>query len=563
MKGLLQKSLFGEREKELQNKFNALLKYSKVIRDPVHGDIWITKLEKEIVDNIYFQRLRKIRQLGPTYLVYPGANHTRFEHCIGTLHIAQQIMNTINRNYEYTFPDDPTTQFSQYPMIPEDIFITRIVALIHDLAHVSFGHTLEDEGNIFKENKQWKDKKRREEIINQIFPIIYKKTEMEGINKEKINEILKEIEEILIAEEEGEDEIKKLNRPYIADIVGNTICADLLDYLKRDAYYTGLKLTYDPRILSYFVLRDYKEEKAESELTKPRLAILLERRASVLRRDILSDCVDLLKLRYSLAEKIYYHRVKVTFSAMVIKMAYCGIEAKIIDINNLMFGGDDALIYCIANIKETDNANVYMNAARNLAISLQQRRLYKIAYSKITYSARDWSKVSKYQYPINRYRTENKLEQIFELPSGSIIIYAPKRDKGKEAETKIFLRQLDPPVRTLKNLTNEPEFRIIGAEIDTINSRYGHLWQFYVLIDRNYADRILDDVGKVCEDIIERKNIESIVRVRAKMLEEKKAVEISQTTIHQVIKSATFMKDPREIDINFIDEELLKRIKRS
>ena len=563
MRSNYQEPLFEEEEK-LQEKFEGFIKYSKVVRDPVHGDVWITELEKEIIDTIWFQRLRRIKQLGPTNLVYPGANHTRFEHSIGTLYVAQQIIESINKNYEYYFPEDPTSRFSQYLMIPEDIFITRIVALIHDAAHVSFGHMLENEGNLFGENKQWKNEERKKSVLDKIFPIIRNHLRIGGIKKDKISEILTEIEKILIAEEEeeeGENEIKKLNRPYIGDIVGNTICADLLDYLKRDAYYTGLKVAYDPRLLSYFVLRDYKEKSEES---KPRLAILLERKAKVLRRDILSDCVELLRLRYSLSEKVYYHRVKVIFSAMVIKMVYCGLKAKIIGRDELMFCGDDTLLYNIANIQE-EKDDEYLQAAKRIAKALLQRRLYRIVYSKITYTGGTWSQVEAYQRPEYRYGMENKLEEIFKLPQGSILIYGSERDKGKEADMKIFLKSLSPPIRTLRALANEPEpeYETIGKEIETINSRYDLLWQFYVLLDSEYAEKLSKDLKEVCEDIIEKESLESVVRVRAKMLEEEKEIGIFQSFVEDVVKATASMKNPREIDVEYIDEELLKRVTRS
>ncbi len=64
------------------------------VRDPIHHDIWITALERELIDTAAFQRLRNLKQLGPTDLVYPGAVHTRFLHSIGTLHCAEQLVFT-------------------------------------------------------------------------------------------------------------------------------------------------------------------------------------------------------------------------------------------------------------------------------------------------------------------------------------------------------------------------------------------------------------------------------------------------------------------------------------
>ena len=88
----------GEEEEKLWAKF---LKPAKVIRDAVHGDVWLTDIETEIIREIYFQRLRYIRQLSSSHLIYPSANHTRFEHSIGVLHISQQIIESVERNFEY------------------------------------------------------------------------------------------------------------------------------------------------------------------------------------------------------------------------------------------------------------------------------------------------------------------------------------------------------------------------------------------------------------------------------------------------------------------------------
>jgi len=77
-----------------------LLAQHEIVRDPVWGDIWITALERAIIDAPAFQRLRLLKQLGPTHLVYPGAVHTRFLHSIGTVHCVEQLIRTANRNHE-------------------------------------------------------------------------------------------------------------------------------------------------------------------------------------------------------------------------------------------------------------------------------------------------------------------------------------------------------------------------------------------------------------------------------------------------------------------------------
>src|SRR5215470_3584295 len=100
----------------------------KLIRDAVHGDIEIGPLEVELMDTPEFQRLRGIKQLGTAYLVFPSAVHTRFEHSIGTSWMAYRILQAIRRTQS----------------VPADLEqLIRISALLHDITHIPFGHTLE------------------------------------------------------------------------------------------------------------------------------------------------------------------------------------------------------------------------------------------------------------------------------------------------------------------------------------------------------------------------------------------------------------------------------------
>ena len=498
----IKKTLFDKSEEKMPNdidgRFSKLLQYVKVIRDSVHGDIWLTETEKAIIDSTIFQRLRRIKQLGTTDLVYPSAKHTRFEHSIGTLHIAQLIIEAVNRNYK--------AGLSKSPISNEDSFITRIVALIHDLAHIAYGHTIEDEGNLFPDAKQWLDKERKKHILEQILPIISKHLSEEGVPDSKIREVSEEVEQIIVAEESGEEEIHKLERPYIADIVGNTICADLLDYLKRDAYNTGLQITYDPRLLSYFVLEDYTRDK----VTKLRLSILMERRSGVQRHDILSECVGLLRLRYSLAEKVYYHRVKSAFSAILIRMVYCALQAGIITKEDLLYLGDDVIVHKIrSHSVKGDKGNEYVHAAKKLASVLCERELFRAIYSAAYTSEDVLSKLSQYANKDQRYLMERYLEDLFSVEPGSVVIYAPPMDEGKAAQTKI-LRGIwgqTPYIKTIKELGEELEYSLtVGKELETLKALYKSLWRFYVLLDAKCVsdgeDEKIESLRRVCEEVV-------------------------------------------------------------
>ena len=71
-----------------------------VLRDPVHGDVYLTHEELRVLDTPEVQRLRGIKQLGTAYLVYPGAVHTRFDHSIGTVHVAQKMIEAIRLSFD-------------------------------------------------------------------------------------------------------------------------------------------------------------------------------------------------------------------------------------------------------------------------------------------------------------------------------------------------------------------------------------------------------------------------------------------------------------------------------
>ena len=498
-------------ENDLSKQFKKHLKHNKVIRDSVHGDIWLTELEINIIDTPIFQRLRHIKQLGPTDLVFPSAKHTRFEHSIGALFVAQQIIDSINKNWE--------NGYSYAPITDRDTITIRLLALIHDLAHVPFGHTIEDEGKLL-DKKQWRDNNRFEHIWKIIQPKI--ESNLNNLPKAEIEKIVSDLKEGLKAEEgDKDDNIHLLPKPFIVDIVGNTICADLLDYLKRDAYNTGLKMTYDPRILTYFVLVSQTKTIANRDVTNLRAAILLEKKNGKIKYDILNYCVDLLRLRYSLAEKSHYHRVKCIAWAMVIKMLYCALESGIISSefnakseakdNNLINFGDDALIDTIIKYKNDAKNNEFQDIASKLALKITNRELYKEIYSKNYSDESIYSSLIQYCDKKIRYDKERDLEKICKLDPGSVVIYCAEKQLGKVAETKMLRYDTTdkPLVKTLKELSSEENYcSSIGQELETIETLYKRLWNFYILIDKKYLQ------DKRFEHLIKKVGLVLLIRIK-------------------------------------------------
>src|SRR5881628_3606959 len=174
----------------------------KLIRDAVHGDIEMSSIEVELMDTPEFQRLRGIKQLGTAYLVFPSAVHTRFEHSLGTSWMAYRILQAVRR----------AEAISQ-----DEERLIRVSALLHDVTHIPFGHTLEDERRVLPRHDK---------------------------DEQRVSYFLRRSEIGRILEREGlQDAVIKTLQPeanFRSDIVVGVVSADLLDYLRRDTYFCGL-----------------------------------------------------------------------------------------------------------------------------------------------------------------------------------------------------------------------------------------------------------------------------------------------------------------------------------
>ena len=112
----------------------------KAIQDPVHGAILLEPWELDVISTWEMLRLQYVRQLGPAHIVYPGATHTRFEHCIGTNFLAQKSIRVVN------YCDDiDTACFGPLTSLLDDYhqMLFRATALLHDVGHPPTSHTIE------------------------------------------------------------------------------------------------------------------------------------------------------------------------------------------------------------------------------------------------------------------------------------------------------------------------------------------------------------------------------------------------------------------------------------
>ncbi len=198
----------------------------KTIQDTIHGSVKLGGPFLELIDSPEMQRLRGIKQLGLTNMVFPGANHTRLEHSIGAYHLAGKMANELGLS-----EDEKKT--------------AKAAALLHDVGHAPFSHTLE----YILEDKTGKDHmditqdliKGDKSIEDRDHPTIPKILENSGIDPEKVAELIKEKPE--------RTKITDLNvhkgqtyfgqEKYLYQMIHGALDVDQLDYLLRDSHYTG------------------------------------------------------------------------------------------------------------------------------------------------------------------------------------------------------------------------------------------------------------------------------------------------------------------------------------
>lgn len=206
------------------------LPVEKVFRDPVHQYIHVQhQVILDLIDSKEFQRLRRIKQLGTASLTFHGAEHSRFSHSLGVYEISRRICDIFHRNYAIE-------KIGTGGWDDGERLITLCAALLHDVGHGPYSHTFE---HIFQTN--------HEALTVQI--ICSPKTE--------IYQILNRVE-AGFPEKVASVIQKKYPNPQVIQMISSQIDADRMDYLLRDAYFTGTEYgTFDlTRILQ--VIRPYQ-----------------------------------------------------------------------------------------------------------------------------------------------------------------------------------------------------------------------------------------------------------------------------------------------------------------
>ena len=441
-------------------------KQYSVIRDPVHGDVYLTHEELRLLDTPEMQRLRGIKQLGTTYLVFPGALHTRFDHSIGTVHCVQQLIDSVNLSFSL----DPAASLA---IGEEETRVIRIAALLHDVTHIPFGHNIEDQDGIFERH----DSSYR-----------YRRMLAPGRALGRVLDELDVRDSVFAILTKPGTELRKSVPSYWAQLLSGTIAADILDYLARDAYFTGLRLQVDQRVTSYFKI-DRDSGNLYIDLSKHDL----------LREDILSEVVRLLDARYFFSERVYYHHAKVSAGALVARAVDMCVRGGALTEENLYDCTDDSMLTVLdrasAKLSEVEGKRV-----RELLGRFRARGLYKRACVFPAYENADVQQELVDRFfagggAAERQAVETRIEEAVHFATGReihVIVYCPAKHMQLK-EARIHVRW--PGEEGVFPLAH---FASRVPRLADLERGYQNLWKFYVLCSDSEPD-VLQKVQQVAE----------------------------------------------------------------
>jgi HD superfamily phosphohydrolase len=176
------------------------------IKDPVHGYVYVTEAEKQVIDTYPMQRLRRLRQLAGSEYVYPGANHTRFEHCVGVMYLAGKVVE--NPNVSRIASE-------------EEVDIVRVAGLLHDVGHGPFSHVFEqllirDLDKTHEDMTSW----------------IIEKSEI-GDKIAKLGYTPKDVAKLAVGK------LQKQGKAFLDQIISSAVDVDKQDFIVRDTFHTG------------------------------------------------------------------------------------------------------------------------------------------------------------------------------------------------------------------------------------------------------------------------------------------------------------------------------------
>jgi HD superfamily phosphohydrolase len=341
-------------------------RYWGEIKDPVHGYVYITEAEKQLIDSYPFQRLHRLRQLAGSEFVYSGANHTRFEHSIGVMYLAGKL--TENQNLSQLLSE-------------EEIQTVRMASLLHDVGHGPFSHVFEHLLVKFL-NKTHEDMTRW----------IIQKSELHdiigglGYDPDDVGKL-------------AVGELRRRGKAFLDQIIQSAVDVDKLDFVVRDTYHTGAEYGY----VDVF-----------------RLINMLDVLGENLAVDVgaLSALESFVLARLESFRSIYFHRVGRAAQIMLATaMEAAKDELGLVDFDSPedYLALNDYTVW--TKLKECEKS-------RGIMENLERRRLLKCAYDR-TFHVRDKMVPSIFSVDEVRDQMRNKIASEAGVEPQAIVIDVP------------------------------------------------------------------------------------------------------------------------------------------
>ncbi|MBO8161465.1 MAG: HD domain-containing protein [Thermosipho sp. (in: Bacteria)] len=265
------------------------------IRDPVYGFVELNELEKDIVNTPVFQRLRRIRQLGLTDYVYPGATHTRFEHSLGVMHLATRMYDSIVNKEENIRLLEDCIGYNKNG-INKDRQLLRLAALLHDIGHAPFSHVSEEVMPSKSDGEKYKHEDYTVKIILEKLSDVINN---HPYNQANYNVTAKEVAALI------QGNVKILGpRSFWKILISSQLDADRCDYLLRDSLHIGVKYgvyDIDRLLVSLTLIKD-------PESGVPILGI---------DRGGWHVAEALIIARYQMFTQVYYHKTRRAYDYML------------------------------------------------------------------------------------------------------------------------------------------------------------------------------------------------------------------------------------------------------
>jgi hypothetical protein len=302
-------------------------KYLEIV-DPIHDFIRIYETEIKVIDTSVFQRLRRIRQLAGAHLVYPSAQHSRFEHSLGVMHIAGQAAEVLK---------------DKGFLNSDDISNLRLGGLLHDVGHGPFSH-------LFEEVLQKKKKTTHEEIGKKLIlqTEIGDFLSQSGFDKKFLTQLAF-----------GNSKYQFMN-----EIISGGLSADMMDYLPRDGYFTGA-------------------EHAKIDFKRIVQSLGVYEKKLSLDRSALYSFESMMISRYQMFKAVYFHKTVRSAEVMLLEsmsLADDELEFTSYDLDKYIQLTDEFVISKLISLQPKSSD---LKRASKLAKDYQNRRLLKCVFEKI------------------------------------------------------------------------------------------------------------------------------------------------------------------------------------